>query len=597
MQSIISIGIGVSLLLAVRASAIEGLHLRTEGSNAVVNWPSRSGQTFYVQFRPTLNATSQWVTLVSNHPALENTNRTAFVHECVIPVLAPTNSGGNGGSNGPPMPSWLGRGHSDSGLKQPSLGFTPASGGSPTYDSGFYQVETMVGGRILLADGATLTSNVSVTITTSAFAANHVVAALVLDITGGKTNVLTMVSGLSVSNATFDLDTTLMKTGERQLQIQVVDDNGEALTGEDVNVERTPPLHVNVTNAIWLNDFEGFTDWRLVVSFGTEITDGTWSMEIFDDTATLFGSASGDIAGDTNSAGNIIIADPNGFPPFPYYTTEYFDIVITAQPYAESGGEVASAPGTKVLSKRSRVRRRALTREPITLEHLGLIGSSGSRILMDTMMQLCFDLLDRLGAQYDLNAQAANASTWNQMANSNHWFRLNNHLVSSRPATHMYYIGHGGPHHIGYTNLESQISVDTLYGPFTYLQDSNKLTFAFLDGCNSADGVILGMLTISAKTTLAELINNGKVARFGCGWRRKKLSNLRVSTDINSDHAEFVGVFMSEVFEIDPITGFTANTYQQAYQRARFKQFQPTTRNFAADGWDWKGCDALYIDE
>jgi hypothetical protein len=44
----------VVLASALQAPAIEQLKVTVQGSNAIVAWPSRTGETYIVQYRPTL---------------------------------------------------------------------------------------------------------------------------------------------------------------------------------------------------------------------------------------------------------------------------------------------------------------------------------------------------------------------------------------------------------------------------------------------------------------------------------------------------------------------------------------------------------------
>jgi len=83
------------LVSAFHATAIEGLQISIQGSNAVLSWPSVTGQTYFVQYRPTLNTNDVWTTLTNTLPAATGTNWTSFVHSNSVqwPVLG-TNTGG-----------------------------------------------------------------------------------------------------------------------------------------------------------------------------------------------------------------------------------------------------------------------------------------------------------------------------------------------------------------------------------------------------------------------------------------------------------------------------------------------------------------------
>lgn len=64
----------------VQAHAIEGLRLSIVGSDVVLAWPSRTGETYIVQFRADLSTNCPWETLTNSLPAAGGTNWTAFIH-------------------------------------------------------------------------------------------------------------------------------------------------------------------------------------------------------------------------------------------------------------------------------------------------------------------------------------------------------------------------------------------------------------------------------------------------------------------------------------------------------------------------------------
>lgn len=64
----------------IQTRAIEGLKVSIQGSNAMVSWPSQTGATYIVQYRPTLNTNDVWTTLTNNLPGTPGTNWTSFIH-------------------------------------------------------------------------------------------------------------------------------------------------------------------------------------------------------------------------------------------------------------------------------------------------------------------------------------------------------------------------------------------------------------------------------------------------------------------------------------------------------------------------------------
>lgn len=72
--------IAALFLSATSAPAIEGLELWVRCPDVVLSWPSTNGETYLVQFRPTLDTNSSWQTLTNYMPPDTGTNMTVFVH-------------------------------------------------------------------------------------------------------------------------------------------------------------------------------------------------------------------------------------------------------------------------------------------------------------------------------------------------------------------------------------------------------------------------------------------------------------------------------------------------------------------------------------
>jgi len=87
----------VALLFAsaIQTLALEGLKVSVQYSNVVLSWPSVEGETYIVQYRPTLYTNTPWVTLTNSLPAEVGTNWTSFVHSNQVQYLA----GGSSGSS------------------------------------------------------------------------------------------------------------------------------------------------------------------------------------------------------------------------------------------------------------------------------------------------------------------------------------------------------------------------------------------------------------------------------------------------------------------------------------------------------------------
>lgn len=76
-----------ALFLAISAASADAVvtSISQQGTDVVLNWSSVPGQQFTVQFRESLDPGSGWLTLTNGLSAAENTNQTTFVHAGVLP--------------------------------------------------------------------------------------------------------------------------------------------------------------------------------------------------------------------------------------------------------------------------------------------------------------------------------------------------------------------------------------------------------------------------------------------------------------------------------------------------------------------------------
>jgi hypothetical protein len=131
----------VLLASATRSLAIEGLQLSVQCPDVVLGWPSAPGENYIVQWRPTLDPSTPWVTLTNSLPADWTTNWTIFVHSNQVQCASgATNNVIGGGDGPPPTPNLAVRATSTSQVSEPLV--RPVDGsGSPVplclYPPGF----------------------------------------------------------------------------------------------------------------------------------------------------------------------------------------------------------------------------------------------------------------------------------------------------------------------------------------------------------------------------------------------------------------------------------------------------------------------------
>ena len=95
---VLAIIVVVLVVSTIHATAdVQGLNISVQCPNVVLSWPSRPGEMFTVQYRPTLSINTPWVPLTTLLPAAANTDTTSFIHadvipECPLPAAAPDGS-------------------------------------------------------------------------------------------------------------------------------------------------------------------------------------------------------------------------------------------------------------------------------------------------------------------------------------------------------------------------------------------------------------------------------------------------------------------------------------------------------------------------
>lgn len=92
------------LVMALSSAAVENLQISVRCPNVVLAWPSVEGETYIVQYRPTLDTNAAWVTLTNGLPAAAGTNWTWFVHSNHKVCVTNGDSGGGGSGANPPSP-------------------------------------------------------------------------------------------------------------------------------------------------------------------------------------------------------------------------------------------------------------------------------------------------------------------------------------------------------------------------------------------------------------------------------------------------------------------------------------------------------------
>lgn len=99
--------LAVFMAMVLNSPAIEGLTISVQCPNVVLGWPSNPGETYIVQWRPTLDPSTPWVMLTNGFPADSTANWTCFVHSNQVQCATNASSKivGDSGDGSPPTPN------------------------------------------------------------------------------------------------------------------------------------------------------------------------------------------------------------------------------------------------------------------------------------------------------------------------------------------------------------------------------------------------------------------------------------------------------------------------------------------------------------
>lgn len=126
-RSILAAGT-VLLACTTQCFSIEGLQISVQCPDVVLGWPSTPGEYYIVQWRPTLDPSTPWVTLTNSLPADWSTNWTTFVHSNQVQCTSGGTNGYSGGAEPPPPPGFAAQAMSTSWLSMPLVKRADGSG-------------------------------------------------------------------------------------------------------------------------------------------------------------------------------------------------------------------------------------------------------------------------------------------------------------------------------------------------------------------------------------------------------------------------------------------------------------------------------------
>jgi hypothetical protein len=287
MKTINAIVAGLILLTSsISSMAIEGLKISVQSTNAVLSWPSTNIETYIVQYRSNLTASSSWQTLTDFYPAATSANITVFVNSNGVTYLPSGPGGTNGGG---------------------SINLTNTSSGSGTNlfasTSGFYQV-VRDGVHIFgLTNGMVLSGEI---VTPIEYATG--ITDQIAGVAFYTTNGVPIIGASSLpgpdGGQLLDWNTTQIPNGQYAIQAEL----DYASSNPVVSV----PVTVTVNNPIsFPNTFSqsfGSQMWL----YATTVTNAAYTIDMYDQNTNYFGSFSGNADGGGNISFLWNLVDGNG---------------------------------------------------------------------------------------------------------------------------------------------------------------------------------------------------------------------------------------------------------------------------------------------
>jgi hypothetical protein len=466
------------LASAVQTFAIEGLQLQVslQSSNAVLSWPSQDGETYFVQYRPTIGTNDPWQTLTNSLPADSGTNITYFIHSNAVqfPTIVSTNNGGtNGSGGGPPFPGGGG------------------TNGSPYQwapGAGYYQVAR--DGVHVIGLSNLLSSPVSDTITFTFEAANSVgtVQDANVMVDGAWSRGASAIFG-SPFSGTLTVDTSFLENGDHTFQIVVGWLNPDVGDANNFMFQRqSDPFTLTVSNAVFYPEWvDSIPENGPSAYFAETIyTNADWQIDIYD-------------VG-TNHVKTLTGHTTNGI------IEAYWDLMdessvmrtnIDTDPEFSATFSVASKPPKKSPPKPKDYPYPAHGTWAIAYQDTFQNMANSNRYYN------AFSLFGSIGADFGgaytvLPSNPTNGQTWPMRypisTNADpmpekRWAddRALRTLLTNRNCRNFYYNGHGGPNNFGYFMNTSALTADLKHQPYR---------FVFLDGCFTANGGLSGAFGI-----------------------------------------------------------------------------------------------------
>ena len=345
---------------------------------------------------------------------------------------------------------------------------------------------------------------------------------------------------------------------------------------------RVNNLTGGAVSGITILDYDGLTGWQAMAVFKTTYETGTWTVRGSNDLGDFVFEQSGSIARDTNYLGEITALDTNSYPMASPYRGSNFIYWIRVQ-----------SPGreTKTRTVVSEIDRRPDSGGKFGL-FLGLVGIQGqwdesTETNCPNRQAIVNEVLFRFnsaGIQYNLATMAPTnfMETPNCLTNNEAFRRLRLSLTGKAvfPPTYFYFSGQSEGDSIGDTSSAMKITAQELNSSGF----SNKLTFAWISGCNVSSNFLAAMSNATPRTE-EQALEQRRYMRWAGGYRGYLWGT---SAD---DVPEEIKNFETRFFQAWFRGRSSGVTIAQALAYASVLPNQ--THNPAADHFYWVGSDEL----
>ena len=580
---------GLLFVSAISSFAIEGLQISVQSSNVVLSWPSLNdgSETYIVQYRPTLDTNSSWLTLADYFPAAVDTNITFFIHSNAVnyaggganrdtsspeiemmngseaasgstaarvikpatPLAMPANGSGDAvplsiyppglDLSGliifdPATGEWVsGKGYSVrsfSGNGAQAGGAQPMddSSGGTNYYTGFYRVVRDGAHLFGITNDMILSGIVTIPVELANSSGDVLTISLTEDGSpvGNSIQTAPLTSPLALK-----VDTTLMSNGSHQISASArwEDTNGGSWEAD------SPVISVTVSNEIsfpnWMPSF-GELDNSLLIRATSAHTNVNWTIDVYDSQHSYIGTFGGHSDdGDITVAWNLV--GPDGVA----HTNDSFFTFFVTTPFSDPPAPPTykvtdpwSAPGAWVAAAQHAFDY-IQDSDLLYSELDGFVGAARGNF---TVLPTPANNGDPFAIRFQEDGEDSD------------WMTFRNALYDPT-SRNLVYFGHGGPNGIGYNSHDVNQFVpateiaNVLHTIPAGQTNRHAFRFVFLDGCSTAKGTLPESFGIIHRENVPDIDYYNASLRPSAfvGWSADKYVGF-FGNSLNYDHVHFI---------------------------------------------------------